>query len=933
MKNCLTLILLSFLLLTSAASSAQKVTLDPAVRHGQLDNGLTYYIRHNSVPKNRCEFHIVQKVGSVLEEDNQRGLAHFLEHMAFNGTKNFPDKSMIGYLERNGVRFGTNINAYTSIDETIYSLTDVPARQALVDSCVLILHDWAGCITLDPKEIDAERKVIHEEWRTKNTAQSRMQEALLKQLFPEGNPYGCRMPIGLMSVVDNFEHKALRDYYQKWYRPDLQGIIVVGDIDVDAVEKTIRRLWSDIKKPKNPAPRKYFAVPDNTEPIIATAYDKEANRNTLRILYKRNETPDSVRNDISVMRKEYVTSLALMLLDMRLKATADEYRGIISAPAAADSYYSVAATKRATTLSAQFHTGKWSEAMNAVIRETKRAIVHGITETEFERLKTSMMRSVNQSYQSRNSVANTQYASQLQQHFLKNMPAMSVEQYCSLYMQILQSVTLKEVNTRLQQLITDYNLAITVQGEEYEGMHRPTREQILTAYQQAWQQEVSVYTEEKTAKVLMAAKPEKGAIVSSRSDSKYGTEVLKLSNGATVILRHSDKNRNDILMKAFSHGGTSLYDDTEHADYSVANSVAPRGGLAQFSGKELGRMLEGRSVAYGTAINTLYETVTGSCAPGDEETLMQLIHLRMTTVRKDPESFKAWQQQQFARLESRNRMPMAVFSDSLSAIMYGKDCIRMSPPRKESILNADYDRICEIYRERFGNAADFTFIIVGNFNKESIRPLIEQYIASLPSTGKKEKARNVTPRVRKGKHTLHMTMPATTPKSTVMYQIVADMPYSAKDRYAARILQQVLDMMYTEQIREQEGGTYGVNVQINMARNPKKYLQMVVNFDTSKERAGVLLGKVRMCLENIAKDGPDTAMYEKAMEYMQKTVGGNRTSNNFWMEAITQNVQYATDDMLHSADNLNSVTPKDVRRIARKLAKSGNITEAILNVE
>jgi zinc protease len=281
------------------------------------------------MPKNRCEFHIVQKVGSVLEEENQRGLAHFLEHMAFNGTKHFPGKSLINYLESNGLQFGTNINAYTSIDETIYSLTDVPARQALVDSCVLILHDWAGCITLDPKEIDAERKVIHEEWRTKNSAQSRMYEATLKQLFPEDNPYGTRLPIGLMSVVDNFEHKALRDYYRKWYRPDLQGIIIVGDINVDEVEKTIHRLWRDIKKPVNPAPRTYFSVPDNTEPIVATAYDKEANRNTLKLSYKRDDTPDSMRCDVNVMRDEYITSMASMLLDMRLKTTAEDYRGIM----------------------------------------------------------------------------------------------------------------------------------------------------------------------------------------------------------------------------------------------------------------------------------------------------------------------------------------------------------------------------------------------------------------------------------------------------------------------------------------------------------------------------------------------------------------------------------------------------------------------------
>ena len=933
MENRLTYILLSVMLWTSSLAHAQQVALDSAVRHGRLDNGLTYYIRHNAMPKNRCEFHIVQKVGSVLEEENQRGLAHFLEHMAFNGTKHFPGKSLINYLESNGLQFGTNINAYTSIDETIYSLTDVPARQALVDSCVLILHDWAGCITLDPKEIDAERKVIHEEWRTKNSAQSRMYEATLKQLFPEDNPYGTRLPIGLMSVVDNFEHKALRDYYRKWYRPDLQGIIIVGDINVDEVEKTIHRLWRDIKKPVNPAPRTYFSVPDNTEPIVATAFDKEANRNTLKLSYKRDDTPDSMRCDVNVMRDEYITSMASMLLDMRLKTTAEDYRGIMTAPSAADSYYSVAATKRATMLTANFHTGRWSEAMAALIREVKRAIVYGITETEFERLKTNMMQSINQSYQSRHRVANAHYAGQLQQHFLKNMPATSVEQYCALYMEILQSITLNDVNRRLQQLITDYNLAITIQGEDHEELPHPTREQILAAYSQAWQQQVSPYEETTTAKELMEVLPKKGSIICRKHDSKYGTDVLKLSNGATVILRHSAANKNEIMLRAYSPGGTSMYDDSEYAQYSVANSVAPRSGLANFSGKELGRMLEGRSVSYNTSIGMMHESIMGSCAPGDEETLLKLIHLRMTTVRKDTADFKVWQQQQLMQLQGRKRMPMAVFSDSLAQVMYGTDCVRMSPPNKQRIIDADYDRICEIYRERFGNASDFTFVIVGNYNLERITSLIEQYLASLPSTGKHEKARNVTPKVKPGTHILHMTLPATTPKTTVMYQIIGKMAYSAKNMYAVRILQQVLDMMYTEQIREQEGGTYGVNVQINLARTPKNHLQMVVNFDTSKEQAEALLSKVRQCLNDVAKNGPDMSMYGKAMEYMQKTAGGRRSGNAFWMQAIMQNIQYGSDDMLHNDDSLDKITPKDVKRIAQVLIKSGNTTEAILNVE
>ncbi|MDY6027255.1 MAG: pitrilysin family protein, partial [Prevotella sp.] len=369
------------------------VALCENVRHGQLDNGLTYYLLRNEKPKNRAEFHIVQKVGSILEEDDQRGLAHFLEHMAFNGTKNFPGKSLISYLEHNGMKFGDNINAYTSIDETIASITDVPSRPALLDSCLLILHDWSGFITLDGKEIDAERKVIHEEWRAKRNALSRMTETLLPQLFPGGNKYAERLPIGLMEVVDNFPHKTLRDYYDKWYRPDLQGIIVVGDIDVDHMEQTIRKMWSDIPRKKNPTERTYQQVPASNDTIVAIAHDSEARSNTIKIMYKRDDYDNARRSDRSTMYREYLTMMVASLLDDRIKESPAAANGSLTSPRATDGYYSISSTKRAFTLSAQFNAGEWRQAMQSLIGELKRAVVYGFDNEEIKRMVAAMDKS------------------------------------------------------------------------------------------------------------------------------------------------------------------------------------------------------------------------------------------------------------------------------------------------------------------------------------------------------------------------------------------------------------------------------------------------------------------------------------------------------------------------------------------------------------
>ena len=907
------------------------VALCENVRHGKLDNGLTYYLLRNGNPKNRAEFHIVQKVGSILEEDDQRGLAHFLEHMAFNGTKNFPRKSLISYLEHNGMKFGDNINAYTSIDETIYSITDVPARQALLDSCLLILHDWSGFITLDGDEIDAERKVIHEEWRAKRNALSRMTETLLPQLFPGGNKYAARLPIGLMEVVDNFPHNTLRKYYDKWYRPDLQGIIVVGDIDVDRMEQTIRSMWRDIPHKKNPAERTYQQVPASNDTIVAIAHDNEARTNTIKIMYKRDDYDNAIRSYRSTMYREYVTMMVASLLDDRIKESPAATNGSLTSPRASDGYYSISATKRAFTLSAQFNAGEWRQAIQSLVGELKRALVYGFESEEIKRMVAAMDKSAVQTIKTKDETTNSHWGRQLQRHFLNNTPAPCIEEECNLYRSFNSSITPAEADSILKWLVTTNDIAISMQGEERHDAPWPTAEEVKAELRKAWAADVERLQTKETIKPLMPSAPEKGSIVNTKTNEKYGTKELLLSNGAKVILKHTGNKTNNVILKAFSWGGNSLYNEADHYNYSYINSVIPLGGLGNLSNQQLAKTLEGHTVNYRASVGMTSETIDASCATGDEKTLMQCVYLRMTSARADTAQFALWAKRQRRQIDMRKQMPQTAFGDSLSHMMYDYN-IRVAPQRPENIDKIDYDRLRQIYLERFANAADFTFVIVGNYNETTIENLIETYIASLPSTRtKKEQYRDVMPRPKKGNKQMRMEVKMQTPKTTVVYQSLASCQWSPVNHVAATTLQQILEMLYTEEIREKDGGTYGIGVQLMLTRYPKNRLQLSVNLDTNKEQAESAANKIRECIDRIAKDGPDPMMMQKSLEYQQKTLTNYVGTNDYWMQAIMQNIQYNTDDALTPAAALKQLTPADIRKMARLLSKSGNTTLAVLD--
>ena len=919
---------------------AQSLPMDPSVRYGKLDNGLTYYIYPNQHPTGQAEFYIVQRVGSILEEENQRGLAHFLEHMAFNGTKNFPGKRLIEYLEENGVRFGTDINAFTSFDHTVYNLSRVPTyREGLVDSCLLILHDWSGFISLEGKEIDAERKVIHEEWRSKTGVRERIYEQTLPKLFPDGNRYAHRMPIGLMDVVDNFPHQALRDYYQRWYRPDLQAIIIVGDVDPNRIEKRIQSLWKDILLKKDAPERTYYTVPDNKTPIVAIGIDRELSSGTLRISYKYDPQPAEENLTIAgqeenLCRQMVVSMLSYRLYDQTTKGTEPNDLTLRFS----DGDYSLSMTKKALSAYAYFKDDNWKTGMNALVYQLKRVMEHGFTSAEFERVCNDFLRSINSTEENLKSVpqSNSALVQKCMAHFLHKHPLLSTADEMKLYRRLLQGLTLEKLNARFNRFIySQGGVAILLQGQECEGNQWPTETEVLQAYGEAWGQKTTPYEipEAEPTPELMQKKPLSGTIVKETDNKEYGTHELTLSNGARVILRPTG-NKNQILqLTAISHGGTSLMAEADYNQINAINVLPGMGGLAHLTGRQLGNVLEGSSASYQTNVGTLTETFNGSCRWNDAEDLLQLMYLRFTTYpRQDTAAFSRWQNNMRITVRQRQENPMTLFSDTLRTTMY-EPHLRSRKVSMALADSVDYDRTCDLFQQRFANAADFTFIFVGKMDIDSLRPLLCTYVASLPGNPKEREEADLTalPRLRRGKNVCHVQIPMQNPVTTVIYNILAKERYTAKNNMACALLSEVMNSLCTETLREQEGGTYNVSVTSRISRQPADELTLMFNFNTNPQQAQTLLEKAIELLRKVAVEGPSVDTFNKAKEYLLKQHASYRGSDSFWMAALTERERYQSDDMLSNGETLRQVTPKDVQRLARKLIRSKHTAEVVMN--
>ena len=937
MRNLMKKMMLALVLMGSTLTiSAQQPQMpplptDPNVRIGKLDNGLTYYIRHNELPENRADFYIAQKVGSILEEDNQRGLAHFLEHMCFNGTTHFPGKGIINWLESIGVRFGQNLNAYTSVDETVYNISDVPViRDGIIDSCLLILHDWANDLTLDPKEIDNERGVIHEEWRSGQGAMMRMYEKTFPIMYA-GSKYGHRLPIGTIEVIDNFPHQALRDYYEKWYRPDQQGIIVVGDVDVDKVEAKIKEMFSPIEMPANPAPREYNPVPDNKEPIVTIAKDKEQPQTMIYIWHKHPATPNEAKGNMGYLLQNYLFSMVESMLNARLNELTQSAEPPFIAAGAEDTDFLLAKTTKAFAGIAITKDDGIESGFAALLREMERARKFGFTESEYNRAKADYLRHLESAYNERNKVKNDAYVQEYVRHFIDNEPIPGIETEYALMNQIAPNIPLEAINNVLPQLIKDENIVINVFGPDKEGMSYPTEQQLLDVLKKVKAEELTAYVDKVSDEPLMKESPAAGKVV-KEENGPFGSTVWTLSNGVRVVLKPTDFKADQIMMRAFSPGGTSLFGTKEPLQLKMLNEVAGVGGLGNFSNVDLEKVLAGKKASVSAFVNGLSEGLSGSCSPKDMETLMQLVYLSFTAPRMDQDAFTSFKNRAKANLANQEANPMTALTDSIQFALYGNHPLAMRV-KAEMIDNVDYKRIMDMYADRFKEAGDFTFLFVGNINLEEAKPMIETYLGGLPTIKRTENFADVNMNFRKGEYKNVFNKELGTPMATVIVVAHGNCDYSLKSDILMKCLSRTLDMVYLEEVREKEGGTYGVQTVGQLTRYPKDEALLQVVFNTDPTKREMLMGIIMGELQRVAKEGPKEEHLAKVKEAMVKQYAESIKENSYWLGVLNNYYWYNEDMDSKFVELVNSITVKDVQKFAKQLFDQGNLIEVCMTDE
>ena len=929
---CSALILISSAVMASAQQSQMPpIPIDPNVRIGKLENGLTYYIRHNELPEKRADFYIAQKVGSILEEDNQRGLAHFLEHMCFNGTTNFPGKGIINWLETIGVRFGENLNAYTSIEETVYNIDNVPViRDGIVDSCLLILHDWANDLTLAEAEIDNERGVIHEEWRTGQGAMMRMYEQALPKAM-EGSKYGHRLPIGTIEVIDNFPYQALRDYYEAWYRPDQQGIIVVGDIDVDKVEAKIKELFSPIQMPANAPERKYEPVPDNKEPIVTIAKDKEQPSTMIYLWHKHPATPNEAKGNIGYLVQNYLFSMISSMMHARLEELRQGANPPFIYAASGDSDFLMAKTTEAFVGMAMSKDDGIPTALSALVREIERARKFGFTASEYARAKADYLRELESAYNERDKMKNDEYVEEYVRHFIDNEPIPGIETEYAIMNQLVPNIPVEAINSILPQLIKDENIVINIFGPDKEGMVYPTEAEILDVLKKTKAEEITAYEDKVSDEPLLKETPKAGKIVKTE-EGPFGSTALTLSNGVRVVVKNTDFKADDIRMRAYSPGGTSIFGTNEFIQIKMLNSVASLGGLGNFSNVDLEKVLAGKKASVNAIVGSQTEILSGYCSPKDLETLMQLVYLSFTAPRMDDAAFESFKQRTKASLANQEANPMTALTDTLQKEMYGNHPMAKRF-KAEMVDQIDYNRIMEMYKDRFKEAGDFTFLFVGNINMEEAKPLIETYLGGLPTINRKENFKDIQMDIRKGTHKNVFEKQMETPKASVISIISGNCEYNLKNDLLMTMLSQTMDMVYIETIREKEGATYGVSTTGMISRYPKDEAVFQIYFDTDPAKREKMEQLVMAELQKVAKEGPRPEHLAKVKEFLLKKHLENVKENGYWLNKLNEYYWYNTDMDSNYDKLLNEITVEDVKNFTKALLDQGNIIEVTMTAK
>ena len=899
---------------------------DPAVRTGKLENGMTYYIRHNDQPAQRAEFYLATDVGAFQEDDDQDGLAHFLEHMCFNGTKNFPGKSLLEWLQSIGAEFGRNINASTGFEQTQYMLNNIPVvRESILDSCLLVLHDYSHFVTNDPAEIDAERGVILEEKRTRNDASWRLFEKSLPYYYGD-TPYARRTLIGGEEQLKTFKYESLTRFYETWCRPDLQAVIVVGDVDVDQVENKIKTIFADIPAAVNPQPKVLHKIPDNVEPIIGILTDPEMTSSSIEVMWKSEPMPKELMNtDVAFMMDIIKTYIRLIMRERFTDITSQP-----DAPFLGGSFYisNLCNSCDATEGSVSFKEGDAINAFTAFMTELEKMKRFGFTDGEVQRAKENIISSYERRVEAAPTRKNAEFVYPLLYNFYDNEPYMEPEMELQLAQMVCSQLNAALLSQVAAQLLTDENMVILYNGPEKAGLTNPTEEEIKAVLAAVKNAEIAANVEENLNEPFISGDL-KGSKVKKEGQTIYGATEWTLKNGVKVVVLPTQYKQDQILFNLSMDGGMSLVSTEDKVSFedNIWALFQSNAGISKFSGTQVPKMLAGKNLSVSPYIGGTKHGVSGSSTPKDFETALQIAYLYFADPRFDEKEYETGIQQIKAILPNIANNPQFIFQNEMNKILYGNNP-RIVQLNDETLAKANLATIERVYRELFKDAAGATLNIVGNVNPAEIKPLVEKYIGSIAKGKKADQVNkdNIISII-KGKVDETVKIAMETPKSTVLQVYTAYMPVDTKTEVALEVANYVLDMIYTKTIREDEGGTYGVGTAMVGQREPEERVVIQISFDTNPEQAPKLRELALKGLKELAENGPELEKFNMAIENFKKNIPETRLNNSYWMNNISEYLEHGYDYDAEYEAAVNSVTPEDVKAVLQAVLAQNNLIE------
>jgi zinc protease len=856
----------------------QVLTPDPKILIGRLDNGLTYYIRENKRPEKRAELQIVVKAGSILEDDDQQGLAHFVEHMAFNGTKNFPKQDLVNFLEKSGVRFGPELNAYTSFDETVYMLQVPTDSPEVMKTGFQILQEWAQDLSFDDKEIDKERGVVIEEWRLRRGAENRVSMKHIPfELFK--SHYADRLPIGKKEILESCPYDTLRKFYRDWYRPDLMAVFAVGDFNKQEIETLIKEHFSGLRNPQKERERNIYPVPDHKETLVSIVTDPELTRTSVEVLFKR-DTRDTRT------AREYKDLIIGGLYDAMLNARLRELLQQ-SNPPFINSYSGdgrFIGKKQVYYLGASVKENSILSGLEAVVREAFRVKQHGFTLTELERQKAQSLREIEQAYSERDKTESGRIINEYLRNFLINETIPGIEVELKLFKQFIPEITLEEVNKLAEERMIQGNRVITISAPEKESIKVPTEGEVLAVINKATTEKFDPYIDKVSSKPLVSHLPSPGKITEEKKIASLGVTEWTLSNGARVVLKSTDFKNDEILFSAFSNGGTSLVSDTDFISAAFATAIISQSGIGEFDAISLQKELSGKIVSLSPSISQLAEGLSGSASPQDIETLFQLVYLYGTSPRKDTTAFSSLIIRYKAMLQNRSVSPEAAYNDTIQVTLANYH-FRSRPVSIPMVDEINLDKAFSVYKDRFADFSDFTFLFVGNFKIDTIKPLVEQYLAVLPSLKRNETWKDIGIERPKGVISKQVNK-GIEPKSTVNLTYTGPFEWSQQNRYNFNAMLEALNIKLREVLREDKGGTYGVRTSGSPSLIPRKEYSITISWGCNPDRVDELVKEALMQLDSLKIKQLDSITIEKVREIQRRTHEVNLKQNGFWLNNL-----------------------------------------------